>query len=473
MENDPKAIILAGIVHGGLPFFFRAKEKLAEGTLAGAQAQIFETIDKVHSYSNQVADDAAFRRIISRAKIPPQALINLEEEWDRTLSIPRPSEPEFEVALQEAMEDFKNNTLNAALTEAMTISVSNNEDLSPEEATQKAMEILRQKLATVEEVGAENLPEFNIRDQKEDIIREFEEGEQSQRLPTGIRPLDEFTGGGIGLGELWLPVAGTGVGKSMFCTNVAHAFMLQGKNVVYFTTETLFRQIRHRILIRHTMTPELQLDEKITSFQVKHNQMTEDQRVEWLKTIDDFSDNPEYGQLTVIQIADGTKMSTVEAKLYRQHLIAPVDLCIIDSADMLSPEHRRTEELHNLNEVVNKCKSLAVSFDNQRGTRVLAPWQTSRRGQEEAQQTGRYTKRALSDTSMAEKRADLVLALLEDPATPSKLKAQTLKFRDAQPVDFEMTVDYSRAYMGSNASVEEATGSLTSEIIDSQGSYMA
>jgi hypothetical protein len=260
---------------------------------------------------------------------------------------------------------------------------------------------------------------------------------------------------------MWLGVAGTGVGKSMLGVNIAHHRVINGSNVIYFTTETLFKQIRHRVIMRHTHLPQFGIPNGLSSMKVKlhsaENPELKDHEFQaYVDAVTDFSENPAYGRLIVVQVPDRTRMSAIEAKLYRWHERYPIDYCILDSPDMFAAETKRSEERQELNEIVNKVKALCVGFDGGKGLRVFAPWQASRSGQEKAKEKGRYDKSCLSDTAMAEKRADLIIAMLENIDTPTKLKAQILKYRDSQPEDFELDVFYDRCYIGSDDSLRGA-----------------
>lgn len=56
-------------------------------------------------------------------------------------------------------------------------------------------------------------------------------------LATGLKELDETTGGGIGLGEMMVIGGGTGHGKSYFCQRLVRNQAIQEQPVVYFSCE--------------------------------------------------------------------------------------------------------------------------------------------------------------------------------------------------------------------------------------------
>lgn len=459
MSNELLDTTLKGLLVGPIDRFLHVQETLPDTAFTAEYGILWKIILRVHDVSRQMVDARAFHKVLPAAGLPVETVAKVEELWDRLRHMPTISDADFFTSVSLLQEDMKVDLLGQALTDSLEIlRVGTKDDRGTVlHGPDDAMAHYREATAEVESVGAEQVPEFNIRTQKDDILAELGDHDSMDRVSTGIVPLDDMSMGGHGKGELWLPVAGTGVGKSMLSTNIAWHRLIQGDNVVYFTTETLFRQIRHRILVRHTHLPQFGLgrdglsSSKIRLHSDQHPMLSPTELAGYIASVEDFTDNPTYGQLVVCQIPDRTRMSAVEAKLYRwQERLGSVDYCIIDSLDMLSAEVRRTDERAELNEVVNKAKALAVGFDGGRGLRVLAPWQASRHGQEEAKNTGRYKINALGDTHMAAKRADLILALLEDDQAPGRIKGQTLKFRDATPEDFELKVLYDHGYIGSD-----------------------
>lgn len=463
MRSDLFDTLLKGVLVGPSERLLTAQEKISIDAFTDEYKVVWVIIGRVFDVSRCVPDDTAFNKVLAASELPVETLVKAEALWARLASMPVVSDADFGATTMLILEDVKKDLLGDALVDSLEVLRTGvkQRDGSVLYGPDEALTLFREKTAEIEQVGAEPMPEFNIRTQKEDLLAELAEEDNMDRASTGIVPLDEMTMGGHGLGELWLPVAGTGVGKSMICTNIAWHRLMQGDNVVYFTTETLFKQIRHRIVARHTHLDKFGYPGGISSTKIKMHSpnsptLNHDEIEAYKAAIEDFTDNPTYGQLVVCQIPDRTKMSSVESKLYSwQERLGSIDYCIIDSLDMLSAEVRRQDERSELNEVVNKGKALAVGYNGGKGLRVLAPWQANRSGQEEARQTGRYKINALGDTHMAAKRADLILALLENDEAPHKLKAQTLKFRDSTPRDFELSVFYEFAYIGSEDSLSD------------------
>ena len=98
---------------------------------------------------------------------------------------------------------------------------------------------------------------------------------------------------------------------------------------------------------------------------------------------------------------------------------------------------------------------MAVSHRHHNGTvgiLLLAPYQVSREQWKHAVETGFYTKDCLSETSEAEKTADLIWSHLQIPGTPG-LRCQILKYRDGDDRANEFQLEWRPevCYLGSMA----------------------
>lgn len=468
MANEIQETILKGVLSEDRTRYFYLVEKSKDEYFSDEYRDLWAITQRVYDVAREIVDYKTLEKVLSRSNLPVDRITKVELLWHRMADRAEVSDADFKTSIDLLVKDYQTVRLGEALTSSLEILARGITDEKTKEFRQgpdAALEYFRNQLGVMDSLNTEVLPEFNIRAQKLELLAELNEFNTMDRLPTGIRPFDDMTNGGIARGEMVLIVAGTGVGKSITCTSVAHNVMLQGENVIYFTTETLFTQIRHRILVKHTREPQFGLAKGLSSTLIKKHspvtpELSEEEVEVYRLAVEDFTENENYGQLIVVQIPKNTPMSTLEAKLYRWHQEYEIGLCIIDSPDMLSPDHRYAEERHNLNDIVNATKGLAISFDNGRGLRILAPWQSSRAGQKEARDSGRYTKDCLSDTQMAEKRADIILALLEDPDSPYKLKGQTLKCRDSAPHDFELTAELDHYYIGSEESLESSDSGI-------------
>lgn len=461
MANEIQETILKGVLDSDKRRYYFLVEKVKDDYFDGAHQDLWKIIQRVHDVTRELVDARTLEKVLSRSKLPAERIVEVENLWRTLAERPPVTEVDFRSSVDLLLQDYQTLMLGEALTDSLEIlSRGKKDEKSGQilEGPDDALAHFRSQLAAFEGVNMDELPEFNIRAQELELLAELHEANTMNRITTGIRPFDEMTNGGIAPGEMMFIAAGSGVGKSITCTSIAHHVMSQGKNVIYFTTETLFKQIRHRVVIKHTrdFIPGGVSSTGVKKHSTEDPYLSEEDIEAYTLAVKDFSQNPNYGQLIVVQVSKGTPFSQLEAKLHRWQQEYDIDLCIIDSPDMLDADVRFSEERHILNWVINAVKGLAISFKGGKGIPIICPWQMNRSGQKEAGDTGRYTKSDLAESAMAERRCDIILALLEIAETVMKLKAQTLKVRDTAGRDFILDSDLDHYYIGSDESLEEA-----------------
>lgn len=464
MANAVMDTVLRGVLPDRSDRLLYAIERIEPEYFEQEYKYLWQIIRQTYHVTAEVLDSRALDKILPMSNFDLDTIAKIEDLWRHLSTLTDPSDVDFRVSIDLLVEDYKRNRLGEALTQGIEILTQGYDPgrgrpilRGPADAITE----VRRELAEIEGKDSGGMQEFDMRTQKAAIMKEFNEGSHMERMPTGMTPLDAMTFGGIGLGEFWLSVAYTGVGKSMKCVNIGHHFAVTGKNVLYFTTETVASQIRQRLLVRHSHMEKFGVRHGLSSEALKRHThenptLSEEELEAWHNVVEDFTTNPEYGRFIIVQVPRGTRLSVIQAKMDKWQLDVPLDLVIIDSVDMLSPEVRRPNVREELNELLVATKHMAVSFNEGKGIRIISPWQTSREAWRKAVDTGRYDKSSLAETSEAERRADLIVSMLEHPDTPTKLKVQTLKFRDGTPADFELDVNYNTCYIGSDNSLAQA-----------------
>lgn len=451
--------ILAGILPANKDRLYFLQEKVEDDFFTGYHRDIWQIFNKVGLMTGgEVATEAVIKRSLDGVlDLPIERRAAIEDTLEDIYNVGEVSDADFKASIVFLEEDYKKNRLGEGLSTAMEILTSGirtGKDVVY--GVENAIESLHSSISEIERVSHGAMPEGNIFEERLDLLRELQEGDSTDRILTGIRPLDEMTFGGAGAGELWLIAAYAGVGKTFFCTNLGYNFaVMEKKNVVYLTAETIRSQVRRRVLTRHARHPKFGFPNGLSSGALKKHSpdnpiLTPEQIAQWHTVMEDMTSPHEKGIFHLTQIPMGAKISTIHAKLNKLNSAFPIDVVIVDSLDLLSPETKRSSNREELNDILASAKLLATSFDNGRGLRLISPWQTSRDAWKEAKSNGRYFKSSMAETSEAERKADLILALLEDDNHDFKLKAQTLKFRDATPIDFELDIDYDRGYVGSS-----------------------
>jgi replicative DNA helicase len=289
-------------------------------------------------------------------------------------------------------------------------------------------------------------------------------------VSTGFPELDEVLGGGQQPGEMNIIAAWTNAGKTSFVTATAHhASVVQGKNVVMFTSETLRSQVRFKLVARHSrylaeVTPGWppHLARGINSAKIKSGRLSAEELGVLRMSVHSLARAP--GRCYVAQVPRGASISTVESRIARISRMFPVDYVIIDYVALLRAETKRQSKREELSEIVTGTKQLAATYDGGRGVPVISPWQMNREGWKAAQTRGFYTTSDLAETAESASTADNIFTLLsvqDDPAGRNvHVNLQNIKARDgarlASPL--ELTADFATCWFSPRDSVVAAPG---------------
>jgi replicative DNA helicase len=306
------------------------------------------------------------------------------------------------------------------------------------------------------ELSMQESPEGDSRLEASDIFAEYNEIRRTSGIKFGIKELDDKIGG-LQNGELDLIVGYSSSGKTTLATiQLAwSAAIEQGKNVVILTSETLRPQVRRKLICRHSMLPMFELDHGINSRHLKAGRgyLTPEEERAFPDVVNDYTSNPNYGKLVIVQVPRGATISTCEGKLMRYQREFQVDLAVIDYLALLKPDRRFSSRREELAATIQEGKQMATTFDDGRGIPVVSPWQTSRDSWKEAQQVGYYNSSALAETAEATSSSDVVITLLEPKENESRyadIKAQVVKNRDGEKsLGIDLTVDYATSFWSS------------------------
>lgn len=380
-------------------------------------------------------------------------------------------------------EEFYDSVISHAVTEdRFRWSVDQLRDLAAERATGEAittaMQVLRSGwrdgkkdlkghadarsflLSAITDIDASvetpSSPEGDVRDEEEQILEDINRRVLAKAgataVSTGIELLDSRMGGGQHRGELNLIVGYTSSGKTKFCSHLAWTAYTSGRNVVYFTSETLRDQVRLSILARHS---------GFNTRDLKTGILSGAQQQKLSGVVREFTRNPAYGHLLISQVPRGATIATLEGRLLRLARYWLADLVIVDYLALLNPDGRyRYRDLReSLVEVFKQAKQVAATYADGRGVAVCSPWQVSRSARDDAWANGQgYTLNALSETAEASNISDVVLALLEPKDDHSRgrsvpVSLSVLKNRDGErggdPI--ALTVDYATARFSASA----------------------
>ncbi len=312
-------------------------------------------------------------------------------------------------------------------------------------------------------LAMQEAPEGNMRVEGRQMLTDYAEREQLRLsghytgIEYGIPVLDEKVNG-LQPGELALLVGFTNEGKTHLVVQLAwNAAVMQGRNVVLLTTETVHSQVRRRLIARHSCLPAFDIDggNGINSRAIKNGTLSEAGKRQFAAVVDDFTRNPGYGTVWISQVPSMASMGYVESKCARLNRQFPIDLVVLDYLALLRAERKRNTDREEYANNLKRAKQLATTFNDGRGVPFVSPWQVSRLARAEAEKVGYYTSSAVtSETSEASNTPDQLISLLaplDNESRVAPVRLQVMKHRDGERANcLNVTVDYatSRFFSG-------------------------
>ena len=229
-------------------------------------------------------------------------------------------------------------------------------------------------------------------------------------------------------GELALIAGYSSSGKTSLCVSMTWHAVMQRKNVVLFTSETLRPDIIHKIIARHSRHDQyaVEMPDGIDSARIRSGTLTAVEIARFQEVVSDLTGNPAYGKYYVAQLPFGATVGSVASRLSRLGHMFPVDLCVIDYAQLLRADRKRDSTHEEAAQMVKDIKALAATFDRGLGVPVVSPWQVNRSGRDRALKEGGYSGVDLAGTQEAFNTPDVVFSLLE-PARIENPRATLVK----------------------------------------------
>lgn len=304
-------------------------------------------------------------------------------------------------------------------------------------------------------------------DEEVDLVADYEKREQTDRLSgmaTGYTVPDEATDGQEP-GELWVVGAYTGQGKSFFLQNVAYNRRInEGLRGVFWSTEQTVRQIKMRLVVRHSRHEQFGVHGGIPYDDIKRARLDSDLRQMWLhEVIPDWEAGP-YPELYLKTVPAGSSLMTIMRRTEELNRQIPIDYVIIDYLSQLRPSGKFVNEREAQTHLFIGAKSFALNFDSKRGVPVLTGAQTNPTSYLQACETGTYPLRAVADTAEAERSSDLLMFLLRRPEDEelAEVRAGILKNREGRAnIIFTLDEDYGTAFLGDKTITDSETSTWT------------
>jgi replicative DNA helicase len=267
----------------------------------------------------------------------------------------------------------------------------------------------------------------------------------------GLPKLDAYMDGGLGPGEMAVLLAWTTAGKTRFCIHMAwDACVMQGKHVVFFTTETRKRQIDTYLVSRHSRLPQFGLERGLNSRAIRAGRLSPGEEAALDAVAADWQKG-DYGRLRVVQMPEHCTVSGMAARYAAISQSFTPDLVVADYLQLFLPERtgrRDGSDREDQSGILKSAGRWCGAANKGNGVAFISPWQTNKAGRQSMRASGGYQLEDASDTSEAAKTPDVVLSLAdpeedttEGRATP--LQATLLKNRDGpKGRRFYLTADY-------------------------------
>jgi replicative DNA helicase len=457
---DHSKVVLGGVFPDNVEFADRAISQLTDVHFPDAHYRtLFLLMERILESYGSVLKRQQLEDILSSQKVDAGKVALYLETYD-ALSAANVSMEDFRWSVDQLKELAAERNTAEAITKGMEIlnrGIQNDkgEELLGHQAARA--HVLEQFADIDRELAKQDSPEGDAREEYDEILEEINYPKSVEGIKFGITALDNVVGGAHP-GELNLIVGYTNSGKSMLASAQLpwSAAIEQGKNVVILTTETLRPQIRRRLLCRHSRHAMFGLPKGINSRDLKKGKdfLPADQLKVLPDIIDDFTKNPNYGKLVIVQVPRNATITSCENRVLRYQRDFQVDLVVVDSINLLRADRRYPSKREELASMLIEAKQFATTFDNGRGVPVYSPWQANRESWKEAQEKGFYNSSALAETHEASASSDTIVTILEpmgDVAREVMMKVQVPKHRDGEKASaMDISVDYATAFWSSD-----------------------
>lgn len=426
------------------------------------QQNIFRLLHRYAGATNAVLPMKHLDDLISRKK-DNSSFVILRESY-QALTEQKTSDSDFNWSITQLREHYAETKTEEALVEARELLKSSDPDESGMTRHEAARQHLQEAMVAIERgMQMAASPEGMLNEEQDELIDDYAERKKARESGTtsairfGIEELDRKTGG-MQPGELVMSAAYSGEGKTTLTIQASwSAAVEQGKNVVFFSTETVREQIRRKIIARHSRLEKFGLPQGLNTRDLKNGTLSPEEEEIYQKVVEDFTTNPAYGRIYIVQVPRSASITSLDHQLRRLQNIFHIDFVVMDYLALLTPERSRTSTREELANILKEAKKVATSFDNGRGVPFLSPWQVSRAARDDAERIGSYTSRALSETAEATNSADMIVSLLaplDNSDRIAMLTMQVLKNRDGETAQSIMVeVDYANAYFRSRTGV--------------------
>ncbi len=251
---------------------------------------------------------------------------------------------------------------------------------------------------------------------------------EQERVATLNRMLDAIIGGGLGIGELGVILAPTGVGKSIMLLNLAVAAIILGLFVVYYSLELSEKAIQRRLAARLSGMKTKELSKDVEGL-LKKLGIT----------------GQIFGGRIFIKRYPARKCSvrTIESHLERLKAIGFIpDIVFVDYGDKMRAERHYTDPYHEQGTVYSDLADLSIEQE-------LPIWTASQTTRKSLSKVT-ITMEDVADSFEKCRVADIILALCQtkEEYKEDKMRIFVAKNREGRKgMSIEFEADLERSLM--------------------------
>lgn len=294
----------------------------------------------------------------------------------------------------------------------------------------------------------------------------------ARKLPSGLKKLDEDLGGGLPRQSLAVVLAGSNVGKSMYCcsvgANILRACDKDGKNYGYKILHINLEGMREEALLRYTSNLA-QVNHRMLT-QGKMNEQ-EKKRVEIVQKM--------YGDRLLIRnmLGFGATIEDLVSYCREIHKDYKFDLLIVDYGQLLDTKQKTDGLRHVMSKVFRGLDSIGKELD----CVVLTPAQATRNSQEK--QTD-FTKRKaedkapvlrMTDISEAMEIARVAAVIFTLNATEEELASHKMRLflekqrQGAKNITYGLITNFSQCNLLTGKYYDPKSAVIEGELLDNDG----
>lgn len=356
-------MILSNLLHNSEYFVKVFPHLEANYFPEGAYRDVFKVIDNFYTKHDGRPTKFAVGLELNSMGYPEERFLNAKDTLNSLHSI---EGEDNEIMVKQTEEYVRNKAYINAMVDSLEI--FENEKKPPELRNKKlptlasTQELVSKALA----ISFENKlgHDFNVGFEKR--LESYKEG--VVKIPFRLESFNQMTNGGIERKTLNIPIAPTGVGKSMFLCSLATDYIMQGYNVLYITLEMGEMAVAKRI------------DANILDISLKYlNKDTIDDEL-YMNKAKEFMAMPHVGELRIKEY--GSKSATtqdfcalIEDYKIKENFVP--DIVIVDYLMIIKSMGRGQMKKHEaLDELAIELRAMAFKYD----VAVWSPMQTNRDG---------------------------------------------------------------------------------------------